>query len=34
MTIEAVAKAAGVGKPALYRRFSDKAGLVANVRPS
>jgi AcrR family transcriptional regulator len=31
MTIEAVAKAAGVGKPAIYRRFSDKAGLVAHV---
>jgi len=31
MTIEAVAKAAGVGKPAIYRRFSDKAGLVADV---
>lgn len=31
MTIEAVAKAAGVGKPAIYRRFNDKAGLVAHV---
>jgi AcrR family transcriptional regulator len=31
MTIEAVAKAAAVGKPAIYRRFSDKAGLVAHV---
>jgi AcrR family transcriptional regulator len=31
MTIEAVAIAAGVGKPAIYRRFSDKAGLVAHV---
>jgi AcrR family transcriptional regulator len=31
MTIEAVAKAAGVGKPAIYRRFSDKAALVADV---
>jgi AcrR family transcriptional regulator len=31
MTIEAVAKAAGVGKPAIYRRFSDKADLVAHV---
>jgi AcrR family transcriptional regulator len=31
MTIKAVAKAAGVGKPAIYRRFSDKAGLVAHV---
>ena len=31
MTIEAVAKAAGVGKPAIYRRFSNKAALVAQV---
>ena len=31
MTIEAVAEAAGVGKPAIYRRFSDKAALVADV---
>jgi AcrR family transcriptional regulator len=31
MTIDAVAEAAGVGKPAIYRRFSDKAGLVAHV---
>ena len=31
MTIEAVATAAGVGKPAVYRRFSDKASLVAHV---
>jgi AcrR family transcriptional regulator len=31
MTVEAVAKAAGVGKPAIYRRFRDKAGLVAHV---
>jgi AcrR family transcriptional regulator len=31
MTIEAVARAARVGKPAIYRRFSDKAGLVAHV---
>ncbi len=31
MTIESVAKAAGVGKPAIYRRFSDTAGLVADV---
>jgi AcrR family transcriptional regulator len=23
--------AAGVGKPAIYRRFSDKAGLVTHV---
>jgi AcrR family transcriptional regulator len=31
MTIEAVAEAAGVGKPAIYRRFSDKAALVTDV---
>ena len=31
MTIEAVAKGAGVGKPAIYRRFRDKAELVAHV---
>jgi len=31
VTIEAVARAAGVGKPAIYRRFSDKAALVAHV---
>src|ERR1700677_130451 len=31
MSIEAVARAAGVGKPAIYRRFSDKAALVADV---
>jgi AcrR family transcriptional regulator len=31
MTIEAVAKTAGVGKPAIYRRFSDKVALVAHV---
>jgi AcrR family transcriptional regulator len=31
MTIEAVANAAGVGKPAIYRRFSNKACLVAHV---
>jgi AcrR family transcriptional regulator len=31
MTIEAVAEAAGVGKPAVYRRFNDKASLVAHV---
>ncbi len=29
MTMESVAKAAGVGKPAVYRRFRDKADLVA-----
>lgn len=31
MTIESVAQIAGVGKPAIYRRFRDKAGLVAHV---
>jgi AcrR family transcriptional regulator len=31
MSMEAVAMAAGVGKPAIYRRFSDKAELVAAV---
>jgi AcrR family transcriptional regulator len=31
MSMEAVATAAGVGKPAIYRRFSDKAELVAAV---
>jgi AcrR family transcriptional regulator len=31
MSIESVATAAGVGKPAIYRRFSDKAELVAHV---
>ena len=31
MTIEAVAAAAGVGKPAIYRRHADKAALVAAV---
>jgi AcrR family transcriptional regulator len=31
MTIEAVAQAAGVGKPAIYRRFRDKPTLVAAV---
>lgn len=31
MTIEGIATAAGVGKPAIYRRFSDKAELVATV---
>jgi AcrR family transcriptional regulator len=29
MTMEAVAREAGVGKPALYRRFGSKAELVA-----
>ena len=31
MTIEAVAERAGVGKPAIYRRFDDKATLVETV---
>ena len=31
MTVEAVAAAAGVGKPAIYRRYADKAALVAAV---
>jgi AcrR family transcriptional regulator len=31
MSMEAVASVAGVGKPAIYRRFSDKAALVATV---
>jgi AcrR family transcriptional regulator len=31
MSIEAIATAAGVGKPAIYRRFRDKAALVAAV---
>ena len=31
MSMEAVAAAAGVGKPAIYRRFPDKAALVAKV---
>jgi AcrR family transcriptional regulator len=31
MSIEAVAKVAGVGKPAIYRRFPDKPALVAHV---
>jgi AcrR family transcriptional regulator len=31
MSIEAVAAAAGVGKPAIYRRFSGKADLVTAV---
>jgi AcrR family transcriptional regulator len=30
-TMEAVAAEAGVGKPAIYRRFRDKAELVADV---
>lgn len=31
MSMEALAAAAGVGKPAIYRRFPDKAALVAAV---
>lgn len=31
MTVEAVADRAGVGKPAIYRRFADKAALVEAV---
>lgn len=31
MSMEAVATAAGVGKPAIYRRFKDKPELVAAV---
>lgn len=31
MTMEAVAVAAEIGKPTLYRRFSDKAALVTAV---
>ena len=31
MSMEAVASVAGVGKPAIYRRFRDKAALVATV---
>jgi AcrR family transcriptional regulator len=31
MTIEAVAARAGVGKPAIYRRFADKAALAEAV---
>jgi AcrR family transcriptional regulator len=31
MSMEAVARAARVGKPAIYRRFSDKAALVTAV---
>ncbi|HEX7291067.1 MAG TPA: TetR/AcrR family transcriptional regulator [Conexibacter sp.] len=31
MSVAAVAERAGVGKPAIYRRFSDKAALVASV---
>jgi AcrR family transcriptional regulator len=31
MSMEAIAAAAKVGKPAIYRRFPDKAALVADV---
>ena len=31
MSMESVASTAGVGKPAIYRRFRDKAALVATV---
>ena len=31
MSIESIAAVAGVGKPAIYRRYSDKAALVAAV---
>ena len=31
MSMEAIAVAAGVGKPAIYRRFRNKAALVAAV---
>src|SRR5919199_6631258 len=31
MSMDAVARAAGVGKPAIYRRFRDKAHLVASA---
>jgi AcrR family transcriptional regulator len=31
ITMESVAKAAGVGKPAVYRRFGSKAELVASA---
>lgn len=31
MTMDALAEAAGVGKPALYRRYPDKATLVTAV---
>jgi AcrR family transcriptional regulator len=31
LTVERVADVAGVGKPAIYRRFGDKAALVVHV---
>jgi AcrR family transcriptional regulator len=31
ITVEAVAARAGVGKPAIYRRFADKVALVLSV---
>ena len=31
MSMEAIAASAKVGKPAIYRRFADKAALVASV---
>lgn len=31
LTMEDVARAAGVGKPAVYRRFGDKAALVLHL---
>jgi AcrR family transcriptional regulator len=31
MSMEAIAREAGVGKPALYRRFPDKAALVVDA---
>jgi AcrR family transcriptional regulator len=31
MSVESIATAAGVGKPAIYRRFHDKAALVSAV---
>ncbi|MGO9883327.1 MAG: helix-turn-helix domain-containing protein [Solirubrobacteraceae bacterium] len=31
LSMDEVARVAGVGKPAIYRRFSDKTALVAHV---